>query len=92
MINTQLEAGFESGSEFRDAFSNFFGDAPVSAHQQTVVLKATWVNTVLGPMIVIADETALYLLEFVTRRRLKKEVERLRYSNTKNVIRKDEPC
>lgn len=78
VINAQLEAGFESGSGFRDAFSKIFGDAPARAHQQATVLKATWIDTVLGPMIAIADEMALYLLEFVTRRGLEKEVERLR--------------
>jgi AraC family transcriptional regulator, regulatory protein of adaptative response / methylated-DNA-[protein]-cysteine methyltransferase len=78
VINMQLEEEGEFASEFQYAFSNFFGDAPVNGHQQTAVLKATWINTVLGSMIAIADETALYLLEFVTRRGLKKEVERLR--------------
>ncbi len=78
VIEAQLEAGFESGSGFRDAFSKIFGNAPVRAHQQTTVLQAAWIDTVLGPMIAIADETVLYLLEFVTRRGLEKEVERLR--------------
>ena len=78
VIDAQLEAGFESGSGFRDAFSKIFGEVPARAHQQTTVLKAAWIDTVLGPMIAIADETALYLLEFVTRRGLEKEVERLR--------------
>lgn len=78
VIDAQLEAGFESGSGFRDAFSKIFGDVPARAGQQTMVLKADWIDTVLGPMIAIADEHALYLLEFVTRRGLEKEVERLR--------------
>lgn len=78
VINAQLEAGFESGSGFRDAFSKIFGNVPGRAHQQTIVLKAAWIDTVLGPMVAIADEHALYLLEFVTRRGLEKEVERLR--------------
>jgi AraC family transcriptional regulator of adaptative response/methylated-DNA-[protein]-cysteine methyltransferase len=44
--------------------------------QQTTVLKSTRIDTVLGPMIAIADDTALYLLEFMTRRGLEKEIER----------------
>ena len=78
VIDAQLEAGFESGSGFRDAFSKIFGEVPARAYQQTTVLKAAWIDTVLGPMIAISDETALYLLEFLTRRWLEKEVERLR--------------
>jgi AraC family transcriptional regulator, regulatory protein of adaptative response / methylated-DNA-[protein]-cysteine methyltransferase len=42
------------------------------------ILKAAWLDTKLGPMIAIADEHELYLLEFVDRRGLEREVERLR--------------
>lgn len=41
-------------------------------------LKASWMDTKLGPMIAIADEIGLYLLEFVDRRGLERKVERLR--------------
>ena len=78
VIDAQLETGFESGSGFRDAFSKIFGEVPARAHKQTIVLRAAWIDTVLGPMIAISDESVLYLLEFVTRRGLEKEVERLR--------------
>lgn len=78
MFNAQLEAGFESGSGFRDAFSKLFGEVPARITQQTVVLKASWLDTVLGPMLAIADDTHVYLLEFITRRGLEKEIERLR--------------
>jgi AraC family transcriptional regulator of adaptative response/methylated-DNA-[protein]-cysteine methyltransferase len=78
VIDAQLQARFESGSGFRDAFSKIFGDVPVRATKPMTVLYASWLDTALGPMIVIADEDALYLLEFVTRRGLEKEVERLR--------------
>ena len=77
VINAQLEAGFESGIGFRDAFAKLFGEVPAKVNQQTVVLKAAWLDTTLGPMLTIADNTHLYLLEFVTRRGLEKEIERL---------------
>jgi AraC family transcriptional regulator of adaptative response/methylated-DNA-[protein]-cysteine methyltransferase len=51
----------------------------------TNILKASWLDTQLGPMIAIADETALYLLEFVDRRGLEREIERLRLK-TKSAI------
>lgn len=45
--------------------------------KQLQVLNASWLDTPLGPMIAIANDDALYLLEFIDRRGLEKEVERL---------------
>jgi AraC family transcriptional regulator of adaptative response/methylated-DNA-[protein]-cysteine methyltransferase len=84
VIDAQLSTGYESSSGFRDAFSRIMGAAPsLSGHQN--ILRASWIDTRLGPMIAIADETALYLLEFVDRRGLEREVERLRL-RTKTAI------
>lgn len=52
--------------------SNHISQGPV------IVLKTDRINTVLGPMIAIADENMLYLLEFLTKRGLEKEIEALR--------------
>ncbi len=49
-------------------------------------LKASWIDTKLGPMIAIADEAALYLLEFACRRGLEREVERLRIKTKAAII------
>ncbi len=84
VIEAQLSSGFESGSGFRDAFSRIMG-APPSKFGNDKVLKASWLDTLLGPMLAIADEQALYLLEFVDRRGLEREVERLR-QKTKSAI------
>ena len=46
--------------------------------RSTRALFAAWLDTPLGPMTAIADERALYLLEFVDRRGLEREIERLR--------------
>ncbi len=78
VIAAQLQAGYESGSGFRDAFSKILGNVPQQINKQLILLKAAWIDTTLGPMIAIADEKSLYLLEFVTRRGLEREVERLR--------------
>ncbi len=78
VIQTQLEVNYESSSGFRDAFSKIMGAPPMKAHQKVTVLKASWLDTRLGPMLVIADDNALYLLEFVDRRGLEREVERMR--------------
>lgn len=50
----------------------------LSDDQNTNILKSLWIDTVLGPMIAIADDTHLYLLEFITRKGLDRETERLR--------------
>ena len=84
VIDAQLSTGYESSSGFRDAFSRIMGAAPSrSGHHN--ILKASWIDTRLGPMMAIADEEALYLLEFVDRRGLEREVERLR-QRTKSAI------
>ncbi|GIO86196.1 6-O-methylguanine DNA methyltransferase [Paenibacillus faecis] len=77
VIDAQLSTGYESGSGFRDAFSRIMGAAPAQLGEQRI-LKASWLDTRLGPMVAIADEQALYLLEFVDRRGLEREIERLR--------------
>lgn len=79
----QVESGFESSSGFRDAFSRIFG-APPSGFNGTV-LQADWIDTPLGPMLAIAKEKALVLLEFTDRRGLEREIERLR-TRTKSAI------
>lgn len=76
VIAAQLDAGYDSGSGFRDAFSRVMGAPPSKLDH--AVLKAAWLDTPLGPMLAVADEEQLYLLEFVDRRGLERELERLR--------------
>ncbi|KKO53215.1 bifunctional transcriptional activator/DNA repair enzyme AdaA [Paenibacillus sp. DMB20] len=84
VIDAQLSAGYESSSGFRDAFSRVMGSAP-SQLGNGHVLKAAWLDTRLGPMVAISDDEALYLLEFVDRRGLEREIEKLR-QRTKTAI------
>src|SRR5690554_4315280 len=76
IMDAQLDTGFESGSGFRDAFNRIIGSAPSRAGQ--TVLSATWIDTPLGPMLAIASDESLMLLEFVERRGLETELKRLR--------------
>lgn len=85
VIDTQISTGYESSSGFRDAFSRIMG-APPTKFGHTMILKASWLDTPLGPMITIADENALYLLEFVDRRGLEREVERLRQKTKAAIV------
>ena len=42
-----------------------------------LTLNSSWLNTPLGDMLAIANEQALYLLEFIDRRNIKREIEQL---------------
>ncbi|WP_347252608.1 trifunctional transcriptional activator/DNA repair protein Ada/methylated-DNA--[protein]-cysteine S-methyltransferase [Legionella sp.] len=85
VIEAQIETGYGSGSGFRDAFSQIMGNAPAKSGN-SAILKAAWIDTKLGPMIAIANETELYLLEFVDRRGLELEVERLRKKTNSAIV------
>lgn len=76
VMDAQLDTGFESGSGFREAFNRIIGTPP--SHKDQAVLHATWIDTPLGPMLAIASEERLILLEFVERRGLETELKRLR--------------
>lgn len=78
VLEAQVNVGYESSSGFRDAFSKIMGHNPSKGSDRSLTLEAMWIDTPLGPMISIANDEALYLLEFVDRRGLEKEVERLR--------------
>lgn len=78
VIDAQLDAGFESDSGFRDAFKNTLGK-PLSKKRPVTKLYSQWIDTKIGSMIGISDEENLYLLEFVDRRGLEKEIENLKY-------------
>jgi AraC family transcriptional regulator of adaptative response/methylated-DNA-[protein]-cysteine methyltransferase len=72
----QLDAGYESGSGFRDAFAKIMGAPPASSAARA--LFAAWLDTSLGAMTAIGDEDALYLLEYADRRGLERQIARLR--------------
>jgi AraC family transcriptional regulator of adaptative response/methylated-DNA-[protein]-cysteine methyltransferase len=76
VIDAQLEAGFESASAFRAAFAKMLGMNP-GAFSQDALLRADWFQTALGPMIGVADNTHLHLLEFADRKALPAELKRL---------------
>lgn len=85
VIDAQLSSGYESSSGFRDAFSRIMGASPTLLGHRNI-LKVAWLDTKLGPMIAIANEDALYLLEFVDRRGLEREIELLRQKTKSSII------
>jgi AraC family transcriptional regulator of adaptative response/methylated-DNA-[protein]-cysteine methyltransferase len=76
-IDAGMDAGFESDSGFREAFARVFGDTPGRA-RDTAPRFASWIETPLGPMLAIAGDEGLELLEFVDRRALETELRELR--------------
>lgn len=54
--------------------------------QHHKILKTSFIDTKLGPMIVIADEDGLYLLEFACRKGLEREIERLKIKTKAAII------
>ncbi|WP_341794204.1 MULTISPECIES: methylated-DNA--[protein]-cysteine S-methyltransferase [unclassified Rickettsia] len=62
------------------------GAAPTKFNNHHNILKADRLDTSLGPMLAIADEYALYLLEFVDRRGLEREIEKLRIKTKAAII------
>jgi AraC family transcriptional regulator, regulatory protein of adaptative response / methylated-DNA-[protein]-cysteine methyltransferase len=70
-------SGFDSLSGFQDAFRRYFGTTPSNLAGATVV-RVERIVTPLGPMLAGATDDALCLLEFVDRRMLPTQIERIR--------------
>ncbi|MFZ5497328.1 MAG: bifunctional transcriptional activator/DNA repair enzyme AdaA [Verrucomicrobiota bacterium] len=77
VIEVQLDRGYESTSGFRAAFARVFG-APPRGAKDAACLFARRIETPLGTLLALADDTGLRLLEFVDRRGLERELVALR--------------
>lgn len=87
MTRAATEAGYSSESGFREAFERLFGVTPAAAAANgraahaaggAACLSAAWLSTPLGPMLAIASENGLTLLEFVDRRSLATQIDAVR--------------
>lgn len=78
VTDAQKRSGYSSSSGFRDAFFKVMGASPSGFAGKDNVLTTAWIDTKLGPMLAIADELDLHLFEFVDRRGLEREIERVR--------------
>lgn len=85
VIDAQLDAGYESGSGFRSAMTKLFGAAPANLRDKTL-LRADWIETPIGPMMAIADQHALHLLEFAERKALPAEIRKLQKFTGSGII------
>ncbi|MCL7928129.1 MAG: trifunctional transcriptional activator/DNA repair protein Ada/methylated-DNA--[protein]-cysteine S-methyltransferase [marine benthic group bacterium] len=73
---TAYAQGFESLSGFNEAFRKLLGKPPTGIDPDRVV-RITRILTPLGPMLVGATDGALCLLEFVDRRKLETQLQRI---------------
>ena len=76
MIHAQLDAGYQSPSAFRKAFTKLLGHAPAK-FSEPAMLQADWFQTPLGPMIAVSDQSQLHLLEFSDRKALPNQLKGL---------------
>ena len=80
-----LDAGYNSESGFRDAFTRVFGLPPSDA-ARAEYLSADWLTTPLGPMLAVASDRGLCLLEFVDRRSIETQVQAVRTRTGRPVL------
>lgn len=90
VLEQQLEAGFESPSGYREAFARLFGTRPSRA-RDVAIMFTRWLETPLGPMLAVADDAGLHVLDFVNRRGLEREIERMRAPTRCVIVPGDHP-
>lgn len=84
VIEAQLSAGYDSPSGFRTAFSKTFGCAPKGCTAEPLLIE--WIDTKLGSMMAICDQTSLYLLEFTIRKNIQRQLERIAKVHRRAII------
>jgi AraC family transcriptional regulator of adaptative response/methylated-DNA-[protein]-cysteine methyltransferase len=84
VIEAQLEAGYESGSGFRNAVARLIGECPAKLKGREL-LRADWIETPIGAMLAVADTQRLHLLEFFDRKALPAELIRLREATRSSI-------
>lgn len=77
MTQATLEAGFRSESGIREAMTRMMGDSSKASIAGAELLHARWLETPLGPMLAVADEGALRVLDFVDRRGLERHLQQI---------------
>jgi AraC family transcriptional regulator of adaptative response/methylated-DNA-[protein]-cysteine methyltransferase len=73
----QVAAGYESGSGFRQAFKRTFGGAASDGGGITTLYSAR-ISTPVGPMLAVATDGGLHVLDFLDRKGLAGAIARVR--------------
>ncbi len=76
VMDAQIDAGFESPTAFREAFARRVGLTP-GAFRKDGRIRIDQILTPLGTMVAAADNSHLHLLEFLDRKALPREMQRL---------------
>ncbi|MEN2667212.1 trifunctional transcriptional activator/DNA repair protein Ada/methylated-DNA--[protein]-cysteine S-methyltransferase [Listeria aquatica] len=84
VIDQQVSLGYESASAFNDAFTKIMGNPPKKTEVKP--LYANIIAMPVGRMFSLTDEEALYLLEFMDRRGLEREIEQLRKKHNARIL------
>jgi AraC family transcriptional regulator of adaptative response/methylated-DNA-[protein]-cysteine methyltransferase len=69
----------------RAAVTRLIGDTPPKLRGKTM-LKADFIETPIGPMIAVADDHALHILEFLERKALATEVKKLQATSGSGIV------
>lgn len=85
-----FDAGYESESGFREAWTRLFGVAPTAARRDACLL-ATRTTTPLGVLLAIASDRGIVLCEFLDRRALESELEQIRKRLRLPIVPGDSP-
>lgn len=84
VIDQQVSLGYESSSGFNDAFTRIMGNPPKKT--AISIINAHIFSTPLDNMISLTDAKYLYLLEFLDRRGLEREIEKLRIKHNARIL------
>ena len=76
VVDAAFDSGYESLSGFSESFKKTLGFAPVKSADRSII-PVTRISTPLGPMLAGATEAGICLLEFVDRRMIETQIERL---------------
>ncbi len=76
VIDSALDNGYSSLSGFNESFRKLIGFSPAQSKKQRVIPVAQLL-TPLGPMIAAANDQGLCLLEFINRKNLQRQLERV---------------
>ncbi|MGI9517519.1 MAG: bifunctional transcriptional activator/DNA repair enzyme AdaA [Pirellulaceae bacterium] len=74
VTDAALDVGYQSLSGFRDAFQRWCGEIPVDLRDSSSPLIFNRIVTPLGPMIAVAADAGICLLEFVDRSAFESQV------------------
>ncbi len=84
VIDQQLSSGYGSSSAFNDAFTKIIGDPPKKSN--VILIQANVISTPIGRMLSLSTEEYLFLLEFMDRRGLEREIEKIRKKHNARIV------